>query len=615
MVYDCGMRLILGWLAAAALLACASISAQTLDNQVLNGKYFFRHLSIGTDASGNITDPRSLIGSMTFDGNGHYTYNAQQLQGAANGSTATGSGTYSVDAAGVVSLDNPMRPGVSVSARVGPEALVGSTTEAADNIFDMLVAIPAPASAPVMPGSSFWVASLEFPGGIGRTARNSFYNLSFAALGRLLDFYALGHATNIATGLPVTQPVIGATYSITADGSGSVVFGPSLGTVLLSGVRTFYISKSGNVILGGSAGLHDILVGVRAPTTANNASFNGNFWAAGLRFNPSNQPPQVSGYVGSMAARGQGGVTWSRRVHSLGFNSYDFTGVNAYALSSNGSGVTELTQIGIGLGGTAVVSSAISQMDPGTYEIYFGVQTASLTGPGVFLNPQGVTSAASFFPPGTPVAPGEFIALFGSGMAKSEETSGPPYPSTLNGVTVRINGKPAPMQFVSAERINCLVPYDLQGTTATIVVENEGGASNSAVVPVAATTPSVFSLNQTGSGLGAVLHLDGSPVTLSHPAAGGEAVSIYLTGMGAVDPPVPDGTAGGSNPFSSTVARPTVLIGGAKATLLYSGLAPGFPGLYQINVQLPAIAASSGTLPLVIQTANAVHDQVDIAVK
>ena len=615
MVYHCGMRRHLGWMAATALWAGASLPAQTLNNQALNGKYFFRHVSLGTDGLGNISDPRSLIGSLTFDGNGHYNFNAQQLVGAANASNVTGSGAYSVDPAGIVAMDSPLAGGLRLNARVGPEALVGSTTAGSANAYDMLVAIPAPASAPAMPGLSYWVASLEFPGGVGRTARNSFYNLSFAALGRLLDFQAVGHATNIAAGQPVTQAVLGPTYSIGADGSGSVVFGPSLGTALLSGVRTFFVSKSGNVILGGSAGLHDMLIGVKAPTTSNNATFTGNYWGAGLRFNPAGQPPDVSGYVGSMAARGQGSVTWSRRIHRLGSDSYDFTGVNAYSLGSNGSGITELSQIGIGLGGTAVVSSAISTLDTGAYEIYFGGQMASLTGAGVFLNPQGVTSAASFFPPGTPVSPGEFIALFGTGMAAGDQTASPPYPPSLNGVSVSINGQPAPMQFVSANRINCLVPYEMQGSTATIVVRSGDADSNPVTVPVAATTPSVFSLNQSGSGLGAVLHLDGSPVTASRPAAGNEAVSIYLTGMGVVDPPVPDGTAGGANPFSNSLSRPTVLIGGAKATLLYSGLAPGFPGLYQINIQLPGILPGSGTLPLAIQTENAVHDQVDIAVK
>jgi uncharacterized protein (TIGR03437 family) len=607
------MRRYIGLAAVSVLFAGLPNSAQTLTNQALSGKYYFRHVSLGTDASSSITDPRSLIGAMTFDGQGGYTFSAQRLVGSTS-STASGSGAYAVDPAGIVTMDNPLRAGVRLNARVGPEALVGSSTETADNVFDMLVAIPAPASAPVMAGISFWTASLEFPG-VGKLVRSSFYGLSFSTIGKLDNFAPVGHASNISGGQVVQQLVTGSTYTINADGSGSLIFGPTNGPSLVSGLRTFYVSKSGNIILGGSSGMHDLLLGVKAPVLASSTSFNGNFWAAGLRFNPSSQVSDVSGYTGSMAARGQGTMTWSRRIHQLGAGSYDFTGLNAYSLLSKGSGVTELAQIALGLGGTTVVSSDIGLVDPSAYEIYFGVQMASLTGPGVFLNPQGVTSAASFFPPGTPISPGEFVALFGTGMAASDQTASPPYPPSLNGVTVLVNDKPAPLQFVSANRINCLIPYEIQGTTATIVVQNAQGSSNTVVVPVVQTMPSIFSLDQTGTGLGAVLHLDGTPVTTNRPAAGNEAVSIYLTGMGAVDPAVADGTAGGSNPLSQTIATPTVLVGGTKATLLYSGLAPGFPGLYQINVQLPPFPPSTGALPLAIQTVNAFHDMVDIVLR
>jgi uncharacterized protein (TIGR03437 family) len=83
--------------------------------------------------------------------------------------------------------------------------------------------------------------------------------------------------------------------------------------------------------------------------------------------------------------------------------------------------------------------------------------------------------------------------------------------------------------------------------------------------------------------------------------------------MGAVTPTVPDGTAGKSNPLSYAIS-PTVYIGGQAATVVYSGLAPGFPGLYQMNVTIPTNLTSAGNLPLAIQTPNAFHDQVFIPV-
>jgi len=76
----------------AGLVVTGSIPAQTLNNQVLSGKYFFRHVSLGTDAAGRLTDPRSLIGTLTFDSAGHYSYTGQQVQGNNAAAAASGSG-------------------------------------------------------------------------------------------------------------------------------------------------------------------------------------------------------------------------------------------------------------------------------------------------------------------------------------------------------------------------------------------------------------------------------------------------------------------------------------------------------------------------------------------
>jgi uncharacterized protein (TIGR03437 family) len=243
------------------------------------------------------------------------------------------------------------------------------------------------------------------------------------------------------------------------------------------------------------------------------------------------------------------------------------------------------------------------------------VQVPQLSGSGVFVNPLGVTNAASFAPPGNPIAPGQFVALFGSGLASSTRTATPPYPATLNGVTVQVNGKAAPIHFVSAGQVNFLVPYSTAGATATIVVQNNGANSNTITVPLAASSPGIYALDQSGIGAGAILHADYSLVNASSPAGAGETVLIYLTGMGAVSPTLADGTAGTVTTLYRASPDITVLVAGRPGTVSFNGLAPGFPGLYQINVTLPTSLANSGPLPLAIQTANAYHDQVDIQVR
>jgi uncharacterized protein (TIGR03437 family) len=602
------------WKLLLALGMSALCAAQTLSNQALTGKYYFRHISLGADTAtpANLTDPRSLIGTITFDGAGKYTYSGQQITGSAAPTSVTNAGNYSVDPGGFVSLDSPLRAGAKINARFGTEALLGSATETSDNTFDLFIAIPAPALGATFSGP-FTTVSLEFPGGTAANARASQFTLASSSATTLQTISVNGHAANLG-GSVQAQQVTGATYTLNADGSGTLNLGTASNAQLLSGSRTFYVSASGNIVIGGSAaaGAHDIFVGVKAMSGATASTWNATFWGAGLRYDST----AIAGYSGSVAARGTGKLTWTKRIKALGAGQFDFTGINAYSLGADGTGTVELTSGGLGAGGKAFVGAAVNNVDPSAYEIYFGVQVPQLTGAGVFVSPLGVVNAASFAPPGDPIAPGQFVALFGTGLAGGTKTATPPYPSTLNGVTVQVNGKASPIYFVSAGQINFLVPYSTTGPTATIVVQNNGVNSNTVTVPVSATSPGIYTLDQSGSGSGAILHADYSVVNAGNPAAAGETVLIYLTGMGTVTPTLNDGTAGTpSTLYKANASNITVLVAGRPGTVLFNGLAPGFPGLYQINVTLPTGLANSGPLPLAIQTSNAYHDQVDIPIR
>jgi uncharacterized protein (TIGR03437 family) len=612
-----------GWGLAvlAVLLEAPNGGAQTLTNQSLTGKYFFRQMSLGTDGTGSFPDPRtSLMGTITFDGAGHYSFTGQQVTGGAAPASQTGSGTYTVDSGGSVVMDSPVRSGEKENARLGPEGLIGSNTEAGGNAFDLFVAIPAPGGTGSTLAGSYWMASLEFPGVSPSNARNSMFNLTTAAGGTLSTITVNGHAANLNQGTPATQQVTGGTYVMNGDGTGTVSFGAASNSALLSGSRNLYISADGNVAIGGSlsAGAHDFLIGIKAMTGVTNASWapssNGqHFWSAGLRYDGGDPAPVVA-FAGSAAAAG-GNLTWSKRLRALNQGSaIDFTTVNGFALTADGSGAvpSALMQAALGGQGNLFLLSSVDARAPGAYEINIGMRMPAVSGTGVFLNPQGIVNGASFAPAGNSITPGEFIALFGSGLAKSLLVASPPYPATLNGVSVQINGKAAPIYFVSAGQINCLVPYGVTGSTAAITVTN-GTASNTVTVPLAATAPGMFSINQSGGGPGAILHSDFSRVSASSPAVGGETVLLFLTGMGPVDQPVVDGAA--PTQLTKTISQPVVLVGGLQATVQFSGLSPQFPGLYQMNVTLPAFPSGQGTLPLAISTANAFHDQVVIPVQ
>jgi uncharacterized protein (TIGR03437 family) len=610
-----------GWLWVVLALTTETPSvAQVLNNQSLSGKYFFRHISLGTDGASvaNFSDPRSAIGTITFDSNGGYTFVGQQITGTAAAVSAQGSGKYSVDPGGFVSMDSPLRTGTKINARFSTEAVLGSSTDSGDNTFDLFVAIPAPSGGAVL-GGPYTTVALEFPNGSTPNMRVTQFSLNSLPLGNLSAFTVNGHAANISQGRPTTQSVTGATFTMGIDGTGSFTVGTADTANLLSGTKSLYLSASGNVILGGSTtpGGHDIVIGVKAVSGASNSTWTSAnpYWGAGLRVDTTS----VLGYSGAISARGTGKVTWSKRIKALvqgsGVTTADFTGINAYNLNADGTGTMDLTALGIGGGGALVVGASINPADPGAYEIYFGSLSRSLSGTGVFLSPVGVLNAASSAPAGNPISPGQFVALYGTGLAGGTATAKPPYPASVSGVSVLINGKNAPIYFVSAGQINALVPFATTGPTATIVVQNNGANSNTVTVPVAATAPGIYSMDQSGSGSGAILHADFSLVSDANPAAAGETVLIYLTGMGATTPTVADGTAGTAGTLYKAVSDATIYIGGKPGTVAFNGLAPGFPGLYQINVTLPTALPGSGRLPLAIGTGNAYHDQVDISVR
>ena len=95
----------------------------------------------------------------------------------------------------------------------------------------------------------------------------------------------------------------------------------------------------------------------------------------------------------------------------------------------------------------------------------------------------------------------------------------------------------------------------------------------------------------------------------------GEYISIYCTGLGDVTTRPPLGSATPADPLASTLVTPVVTIGGAPATVSFSGLAPGFVGLYQVNVQVPATAPPGAAVPLVLTIGGLPANTVTIAVE
>ncbi len=284
--------------------------------------------------------------------------------------------------------------------------------------------------------------------------------------------------------------------------------------------------------------------------------------------------------------------------------------------------------------GTVSVSVDASSLAPGTYQGTLVLQAAGAAPPRTLaieltvrtsrpsINPGGVVNGAGFA--NQPLAAGSIAALFGPSLASSTAAAQAlPLPTTLGGTTVRVNAIAAPLVFVSPRQINFQVPWELAGQTqATVTVTVDGLTSPEQKISLAPFGPGIFSTNASGSGQGAILIANTGTIAAppgsfpnARPALRGELISIYCTGLGPVTNPPATGAAASSNPLSTTTVTPTVTIGGVPAPVVFSGLAPGFVGLGQVNARVPENAPTGDTVPLVLTIGGIPSNAVTIALQ
>ena len=227
--------------------------------------------------------------------------------------------------------------------------------------------------------------------------------------------------------------------------------------------------------------------------------------------------------------------------------------------------------------------------------------TAQSIGPQPAFSAAGVVNAASFntgtSAGNTGISAGSLLSIFGTGLATTGGVASAfPLPTRLGTTAVRINGALAPLLFVSSTQINLQAPFEMGGSTADIVIGTAAGATTSVTVPVAAAQPGIFF--DPASGTGAILNGRGVPV-FSSPAAPGDVLAIFCTGLGAVTPMGRTGAPAAADPPSTTPVMPVVSIDGTAIPVQFSGLAPFFAGLYQVNARLPTnLAAGRHTLAI-----------------
>ena len=208
------------------------------------------------------------------------------------------------------------------------------------------------------------------------------------------------------------------------------------------------------------------------------------------------------------------------------------------------------------------------------------------------------------------IAPNTFATIKGTNLASTTDTwdnsiSNGQLPAALDGVTVTFDGKPGYVSYISSGQINVLVPNITATSLTSVVVSNLGAKVQSIFnTPAAQYSPAVFPWPNNQA---VATHQDysyavknGTFATLPTVAAKpGEVIVLWGTGLVATGPPYLLGYVTPSDQTYATSAAPTVSIGNIPATVYGAALAPGFAGLYQIAIQVPA-SLTDGDWPVTI---------------
>jgi uncharacterized protein (TIGR03437 family) len=279
--------------------------------------------------------------------------------------------------------------------------------------------------------------------------------------------------------------------------------------------------------------------------------------------------------------------------------------------------------------GTIVVSAIAGSNatnSPQTLQVILAIDAPT-------VSPNGIVNGASFSKDAV-VSPGSIASLFGSNLASGTASAGAPgeatsmtysskdggaaavgLPTILGGTQVLVNGEAAGLFFVSPTQINFQMPPDVTGPTVQVVVVNNGVRGLSATASVQSAVPGIFTAVPGGTGPGAILNQDFSPNSATNPARAGSVILIYATGLGPTTNPPATGQFAVASPLSETFATPFVTVGGLPAQVQFSGLAPGFVGLYQVNAVVPNGVTSGSSVVLTLSISGVAANTVTVAVQ
>ena len=275
--------------------------------------------------------------------------------------------------------------------------------------------------------------------------------------------------------------------------------------------------------------------------------------------------------------------------------------------------------------GSVTIAGSTVTTDNKTIPVTIHVIKQSLTGPLASLG--GALNNATYAV-GESLAQGDIAAVFGSQfLTGSPAQSGVPLSTNVSGVQVFLNDQPVPLYYVSAGQVNFQVPFNAQIGPGTLRVESNGQRGNTISVTIAKAVPRILRLGGDFKDYGIVTNPDVSltiPSALGgRPPKVGDAIVIYAIGFGPASPAVDSGaTSPSAEPFARLTNHPKVCFTAQtpfSAPLcvdpLFAGLAPGFIGLYQINVVIPQGSPTGDIVPIRVVTDDGDTNTVNIAVQ
>jgi uncharacterized protein (TIGR03437 family) len=323
-----------------------------------------------------------------------------------------------------------------------------------------------------------------------------------------------------------------------------------------------------------------------APTTLSFTSVNGS--------TPATQTFQITNTSG-------GTLNWTATSSAtwLTISAASGTAPSTVTVSIDPAGLAANTY-----NGTIQITSSGTTGSPVTVAVALTVQGTQTGGGGTIT---GVANSGSF---AAGIAPATWVSIFGSNLAtttyvwQASDFVNGALPTTLQGVSVTIDGKPAYVEYVSPTQINVLAPTDIAVGQVAVQTTLNQQTSNVVDAPLQQFAPAFFA--GTG-GIVAAEHANYTVISASSPAAPGEVVLLFGTGFGLTNPAVSTGQlVTAPEPLANPVQ---ITIGGATANVDYAGLIG--PGLYQFNVTIPGGATGSAA---VLATINSLQTQSGVTI-